>query len=253
MGEGYQIQDRSDSLTPWTTDTFFNGRIRLIQERAGYRYSIDAVILAHYAGRFPCKRVLDLGAGCGIIPLIMAYRNPAVHIFGVEVQSALAHLAEENVRENGMEDRIVILNDDMKHLNTGMTGGPVDQVVANPPFYRIDTGRINPNRQRAVARHEVAVRLCDVMDAAGRMLGMGGRVAVIYPAERLCDLVVEMRRAGVEPKEIQPIQSSREEMPKLILAVGVRGAKTGLKLLAPLVLYAPGGGYSEAAARMFRP
>lgn len=253
MGDGYQVQDRSHSLTSWTTDTFFNGRIRLVQEQTGYRYSIDAVILADYAGRFPGGRVLELGSGCGIIALILAYRNPAVRIFGVEVQSALARLAEENVRENGMQGRIVILHEDMKRLHTGMTGGPVDQVVANPPFYRINTGRINPNMQRAVARHEVAARLCDVTDAAARMLRTGGRVTLIYPGERLCDLMEEMRRARIEPKEIQPVQSGPEETAKLVLAAGVKGAKPGLKLLAPLVLYAPGGGYSAAAARMFRP
>jgi len=238
-------------VTPWTTDTFFNGRIRLIQERAGYRYSIDAVILADYASRFQGQRVLDLGAGCGIIPLILAYRNPAVQIFGVEVQNALARLAAENVKANGMQARIVILHDDMKRLHTGLTGGPVDQVVVNPPFYRVEGGRINPNRQRAVARHELEARIGDVADTAGRMLRPGGRLSIIYTVDRLCDLLSEMRRAGIEPKEIQPIQPAQDILPKLVLASGIKGARAGLRLLAPLVLHTPDGAYSEAAARMF--
>ena len=119
-------------MTDLTTDTFFNGRIIVCQEQDGYRYSIDAVILAYHAGGGSGERVLDLGTGCGIIPMILAFRDPHIRIYGIEVQASLAKLAMENVEANRMADRVTILTADMKLLRPEMTGGPVDLVVVNP-------------------------------------------------------------------------------------------------------------------------
>src|SRR5210317_2172391 len=118
----------------YTTDTFFNGKIRITQERAGYRFSIDAVLLANFAVPRSGDQVLELGTGCGIIPLILAYRQPQIEIYGVEVQAELAELAVSNVRENQLHDRISVICADMKSLRPAMTAGPVDLVVCNPPF-----------------------------------------------------------------------------------------------------------------------
>lgn len=234
-----------------TSDAFFNGRILVKQESAGYRYSIDAVIAAHHAGQLPAQKVLDLGTGCGIIPLIMAFRNPGVHIFGVEVQAPLAQLAMENVEENRMADRITIICENMKSLRIGMTGGPVDLIVVNPPFHRAGTGRVNPNDQRAVARHEIMVDLSDVTITARRMLRTGGRFVAIYTAERICDMITEMRKAGIEPKMIQPVQSVENEPAKLVLIEGKKGGKPGAKISPPLILYNAAGEYTTTANRMF--
>ena len=101
-------------MNAYTTDTFFDGKIRINQNRTGYRFSIDAVLLAHFADPRSGDKVLDLGTGCGIIPLILAYRQPQISIYGVEVQTALAKLAVTNVEENQLEDRITVLCTDMK-------------------------------------------------------------------------------------------------------------------------------------------
>ncbi|MDX9788244.1 MAG: tRNA1(Val) (adenine(37)-N6)-methyltransferase [Desulfobacterales bacterium] len=235
-----------------TFDAFFDGRIQVRQESDGYRYSIDAVILAYFSKRLPGEKVLDLGTGCGIIPLIMAFRKPAIHVFGVEVQSSLARLAVENVKDNRMTDRITILHADMKSLRIFMTGGPVDLVVVNPPFHRAGSGRINPNDQRAVARHEIRVGLSDVMLTARRMLRTGGYFLSIYTAERVCDLIIEMRKAGIEPKTLQAIQSYENEAAKLVLVEGKKGGKPGTRLAPPIILYHTDGAYTEAARQMFQ-
>ncbi|MBU0987479.1 MAG: methyltransferase, partial [Proteobacteria bacterium] len=132
-----------------TTDSFFNGRLQIRQPEHGYRFSIDAVLLAGHAAPQPQDLVLDLGTGCGIIPLILAYRNPKIKVYGVEVQQQLADLAGLNVKKNGMEDRIVVCCMDMKELPTDMIPGPMDLVVSNPPYRKALSGRLNPNRQRA--------------------------------------------------------------------------------------------------------
>jgi tRNA1Val (adenine37-N6)-methyltransferase len=141
-------------MVSYTTDTFFNGRIQVRQNRVGYRFSIDAVLLACQAAPRSGDKVIDLGAGCGIISLIMAYRCPDITVTAVEVQEELVQLAISNVKNNHLQDRITVLDADMKTMVSDMTAGPVDLVVCNPPYRRPGSGRINPDNQRAIARHE---------------------------------------------------------------------------------------------------
>jgi len=229
-----------------TTDTFFNGRIRVMQSRNGYRFSIDAVLLANHAGLINgVKTVLDLGTGCGIIPLILAYRYPNIRIYGVEIQKGLADIAALNVKENCMEDRIFILHKDMKEITSGMIPEPVDLVVSNPPYRKADSGRINPNQERAVARHEIKANLSDLLDAARRILPISGRFVTIYPAERTAELLINMHNADIEAKYLRMIHSKVQTEAKLILAEGIRGGHPGLKIAPPLFIYNEDESYTD--------
>ena len=234
-----------------TTDTFFNGRIRVMQNRTGYRFSIDAVLLAYYAGLCAGKKVLDLGTGCGIVSLIMAARRPDLRIYAVEVQPELAGLAVANVNQNQLKDRIDVLCTDMKLLSPVMTSGPVDLMVSNPPFHRPGSGRINPDAQRAVARHEIKAKLYDVLQTARRMLRGAGRFVTIYTAERTTDILSQMRIEQIEPKLIRIIHSNRESEAKLILIEGLKGGRPGLKVAPSLIVYDEKGDYSDEVQQMF--
>ena len=153
-----------------TRDSFFDGRIRLAQPRRGYRYSIDAVILANGVNPKPGQTLVDLGTGCGIIPLILAFRCPAIRIWGIELQASLAAVAEENIRENHLASTVTIVCADMRAVAPESIGAPVDIVVSNPPYRRGRSGRINPDEQRALARHEIAVTLPDLTRISRRLL-----------------------------------------------------------------------------------
>ncbi len=236
-----------------TTDTFFNGRIQIKQNRYGYRFSIDAVLLAYYARPRPGDKVLDLGTGCGIIPLILAYRNPKIQIHGIEVQEELAALAALNVKENCMDGCITIQCRDMKALQQGMISGPVDLVVSNPPYRKPESGRINPDLQRAVARHEIKVSLYDVVETARRMLRISGRFVTIYLAERMTDILTQMRSSDIEPKFLRMIHSGRNTEAKLILVEGVKGGRPGTKIGPPLIIYREDGSYTDEVEKMFQP
>ena len=222
------------------------------QHRRGYRFSVDAVLLAHGAARRPAARVLDLGTGCGIVPLLLAARRPGARIWGVEIQDALARLAAENVRENGLEDRIEIRNMDMREIDRGLTGGSVDLAVANPPYRPAGSGRRCPDGERDVARHEIRIDLAGVIAAARRMLDPGGRFLIVYPAERSAELLDRMRGAGIEPKRFRPVYSRAGEPARLVLVEGRRGGNAGLRLEAPLFVREPDGAYSAETAAMFR-
>ena len=240
-------------MNRYTTDTFFNGQIRVKQSRDGYRFSIDAVVLAHYAGPCAGEKILDLGTGCGIIPLILAYRQPEITIYGVEVQAELAELAEFNARDNQLDDRITVFCTDMKLLKTDMTTGPVDLVVCNPPFRKQGSGRINPDNQRAIARHEIKVNLGDIIQTSRRMLRTAGRLVIIYTANRLTDILFHMRSGGIEPKFIRMLHSRENTEAILVLIEGVKGGRPGVKIASPLFIYSSGSDYTAEVESMFSP
>lgn len=232
-------------------DTLFGGKLQVAQPRTGYRFSIDAVILARSVQPTPGEIVLELGSGCGIVPLIIALRSPKTRIVGVEVQPLLAKIARDNVIANHMQDRVQILEMDMTALRPDAVDGRVKRVVSNPPYRRAASGRVNPDPQRAVARHEIRVTATQVIETAGRMLAVGGRLHLIHTAERLPELLARMQAAGIEPKFLRAIQSGSTTDAKRILLQAVKGGRPGMRIAPPLVIYGETGAYTEEVRRMF--
>lgn len=236
-----------------TTDTFFKGRVRLKQHRFGYRYSIDAIILAGAIRVRPRDRVLDLGTGCGIIPVLLAFQHPGIRIWAVEIQPRLASLAADNVRANGMSSRVTVLQADMRRIVPEAFGGPVDLVVSNPPYRRGCSGRVNPDAQRALARHEISITLPEFILSARRVLKTGGRFVAIYGAERTAELLLHMRAGRIEPKRMRSVHSGSQTDAKLILVEGVKNGKPGVAISSPLIIYDRKGEYSEEIKQLFSP
>lgn len=236
-----------------TRDTFFNGKVTVKQEQAGYRFSIDAVILAHRVRPKTGERVVDLGTGCGIVPLIVAYRYPATRMFGIEIQKELADIANDNVRDNGMQETVRIAHRDMQTLQPAMFQGPVDIVVSNPPYRKAHSGRINPNRQRAVARHEISVTLLNVVKAAGYILKTSGLFVLVYISERLPELIQHMKSCRLEPKNVRFIHSRKDSESKLMMMEGIKQGRPGLKVGPPIVIYNENGSYTDEVGAMFLP
>lgn len=235
-----------------TADAFFNGQITVFQSRDGYRFSIDAVLLAAHADSRPGDGVVDLGTGCGIVPLMMAHRQPQIRIFGVEIQTRLAEIAELNVRENRLTDRVRIICADIRDVAPDAVSGPVDLMVANPPFRKARSGRINPQQEKAQARHEVSVTLPEVMAAARRLLRTGGRLVAVYPADRAAEVLVGMDRAGIAPKFLRTVHSRAGAEARLVLAGGTKGGRPGgLRIAPPLTIYKDDGAYTGEVQAMF--
>lgn len=233
-----------------TNDSIFDGRLTVRQHRDGYRFSIDAVLLACQVRPASGSAVLDLGAGCGIISLILAHLHPQVTVVAVEVQKSLAALAEENSAANGLADRVRVVTCDLRSLPTDEISGPFDTLVCNPPYRPIGSGRINPHRQRAVARHEIRMDIRDVAAVGRRVVKTGGRLHLIYPAERLTDLLVAFRREGLEPKGLRPVCSQPGTPARLAILEAVKGGRRGMQIGPPLVIYGADGAYTDEVAEM---
>jgi tRNA1Val (adenine37-N6)-methyltransferase len=241
---------RRDVAGDVTKDAMLGGRIRIYQEKRGYRFSVDAVLLSFFAQAREPGRALDLGTGCGIVPLLLAHRYPRVEITGVEIQPRLAALAEKNIRANGRETQVRILAGDLRKLPFEGVPKGFDLVVANPPYRRMGTGLVNPDGQRAMARHEIHADLAEVVACARRMLKHLGKFAVVYPAERLAEVMHAMRSGGVEPKRLRLVHNTAEAPATLLLCEGARGAGPDLRVQAPLVIYERPGVYTRDASEM---
>lgn len=236
-----------------TDDHFFNGKLCIKQNKSGYRFSVDSVLLASHVKAAPGDKVLDIGTGCGIISLILAYRNPEIKIYGIEVQKSLADVAAVNVKNNGMEEQIEIIYTDIKNLKKDMLSGSPDIIVCNPPYRKTKSGRVNPDNQRAMARHEIMISLPEIFESASRLMDISGKFIMIYPSERIADIIAHMRFSGIEPKYLRFIYSKKNSESKLVIVEGIKGGGAGAKVASPLIIHKDDASYTDEVENMFMP
>jgi tRNA1Val (adenine37-N6)-methyltransferase len=218
--------------TTETIDSFLNGKLQIIQSRQGYRFSVDALLLAEFVSVRNEDVVVDLGAGCGIISLFLAVKQKVGFIVSLELQEELASQAQRNIVLNKLENKIALIRGDLKQLP--IDSAFADIVVCNPPYRRQKSGRINPNTSKAIARHELSTKVNDILSAGKALLKPGGRLALIYPANRLAEIFAKMRVQDIEPKRLQIVFPTSSSHAKLAMIEGRLHGKSGLKILPPL-------------------
>lgn len=232
-----------------TVDGILQGKLSIIQRRTGYRFSIDALLLAHFVAPGKYDHIVDLGAGSGVIALVLATLHPAVAVSGVELQAELAARARRSAELNGLGGRVTIHDGNVRAVASLFSPQTFDLVVANPPYRRAASGRINPDREKRLARHEIEARLDDFLDAAVHLLRAKGKAAFVYPAARLVDLVSSMRARSLEPKRLRLVHSYSGGEATLALIEGSKDGRKELKILPPLTIYTEERQYTlEAAA-----
>ena len=230
------IASKSSEICPLsgeTIDPFMDGRLRIIQSKTGYRFSIDAVLLSDFVTIKKYDTVIDLGTGCGVIPLSLLASKPLKHIYCIEIQPELACQAMRNARLNNLDKKMTVIIGDMRSVP--LPAASFNVVVCNPPYRQKKSGRINPDQQRAIARHEIYASLDDIIHAARYLLRTKGRLSLIYPAERLTDLIEKLKQAGFEPKKIRVIYPDMGANAKLVLMEAWFGGRSGLTVLPPLI------------------
>lgn len=234
-----------------TIDDLTRNDMKVIQSRRGYRFSMDAVLLAHFAEIRPADKVLDLGCGSGVISLLLAADEPSAQITGLELQPALAGRARRSIAMNGLSSQVKIVEGDLRALEDLPDGSGYDLVVANPPFWRVGEGVLSPNPERQMARHEVSATLMDFIRCGARALRLGGRLAIINRSDRLLEVRSLMQQHGLEPKRGRFIHPRHDRDANLVLVEGIKGAAAGMTMMSPLVVYEAENIYSREIREIY--
>ncbi|MCS7163607.1 MAG: tRNA1(Val) (adenine(37)-N6)-methyltransferase [Thermodesulfovibrio sp.] len=224
------------------------GSIKIFQPKEGYRFSIDALILAHFFNLKRVQKVLDIGAGTGIIGTILAKRYPEANITMIEIQPKLAACAKETVRINSLEKNIRVLCMDARIFNES----DFDAVVTNPPFRRPGSGKMSPFDNRAIARHEINLTVNDIAQISQRVLKHKGRLYMIHLPERLIEIVRVMSKNNLEIKRLRFVHSKLNTEAKIVLIEAVKGGKVSLKVEFPLIIYDDKGRYTEEIEKIYK-
>ena len=231
-------------------DTGFGG-IQLRQETTHFCYGIDAVLLADFAAGRQHGSYLDLGTNNGIIPLLLSVMTGAERLCGLEFQKAAAGLAERNVRDNGLENRIRIVCSDVLDIEEHFPKSSFEAVVCNPPYFRRGAGIVNAAEPLQAARHETSAGLEDFVRSAAYVLEDRGTLYMIHRPDRLTDVIWCCRRESLEPKRLRFVSPRRDRAPNLFLLECVKNAGRELKFLDPLAVYREDGAYTDEILRIY--
>ncbi|MBF0506330.1 MAG: tRNA1(Val) (adenine(37)-N6)-methyltransferase [Nitrospirae bacterium] len=226
--------------------------IKVHQSRNGYRFSIDALLLASFAERPVVRKIADFGAGSGIIGLLLARKYPGARVMLIELQDNLARLAERNVALNGLEDRVRVIRTDIKELSyyngfgaSALRPLSFDLVVSNPPYRRMKSGLINPDDEKAIARHEILLSMNDLVKSGSSFLQHHGRLCMIHLPERLAEIITVMTDNGLEVKRVRSVHSTITADAKMLLIEAAKGGRAGMKIEKPLIIYNEDGSYTD--------
>ncbi len=222
-----------------TLETFGESKLHILQKKRGYRFSVDAILLSEFVRIRKDEKAIDLGAGCGILVLLLSQTTKVRSFLGVEVQKTLSDLAEKNVVLNHFQHRITILHEDYRTLPRIFPAGSFHVVVSNPPYRKFRSGRVNPSQERAIARHEIYGTIDDLVSVAAYLLPPKGRFYLIFPASRTVDAIAGLRRNMLEPKRIRFVHPYAGAGAKFILVESVKDSGVELKIMAPLILHEP--------------
>lgn len=227
------------------------GGLRILQKRDGFRFGTDAVLLADFCAAKPGERVCDMGAGTGVIALLVAARAPGTTLDAFEIQPDVAEMAHRSVRLNGLEARIRVHACDLREAAARIGHEVCDLVTTNPPYTARGAGLVNPSGRLAVARHDASCGLDEWMAACARVLRNGGRLCAVFPAPRFLQLCDALRAAGVEPKRVRFVAASASAPPKLALVEARKQGRPGLQVLATLVTHGEDGAFTPEMRRIY--
>lgn len=217
-----------------------------------HHFFTDTILLADFSKPLKRETAVDLGTGCGTIPLLWNRENPPKHTYAVEIQENGADMAQRSVELNNLNDRITIINEDLRNLKGKLPFGYFDVVVCNPPYKPLGTGIVSQGVSHSIIRHESSCTIEDVVKTASSLLRFGGRFCLCLRPERLTDVITAMRDNLLEPKKLRMVQQRKSKVPKLFLIEGRRGGKAGgLNVMPTLFIEDDNGNFSEEMMNIY--
>lgn len=263
--------------------------MKIIQNKDGFCFGIDSVLLSDFAKEIKDNsRVVDLGTGTGILGILLCAKTNLKEIVGIEIQEEVAEMAQRSILLNDLENKFKILNMNIKEIlnhknksnkkiiknkfnnkninykmknknkinklnqKINLEKNSFDYVITNPPYKKINTGKINENEKKLISRHELTASLDDFIETANFLLKDKGSLFMVHRPDRLVDILEKMRIEKIEPKEIRFVYPKVNEKPNLILIRGVKNAKPFLKVDRPLYVYDERGNYTEEILKIYQ-
>lgn len=231
-------------------DDLLTHQLQIIQSRQVFSFSLDAVLLARYCSVPSRGRIIDLCTGNGVIPLLLSTRTK-VKMDAVELQPRLADMAQRSVSLNQLQQQITIHQGDLKTCHTFLGHGRYDLVTVNPPYLSVNGADLNANEHYAIARHEIACTLEDVIAACSRLVKSGGKVAIVHRPSRLVDLIHTMRTYRLEPKRMRLVYPKHGQEANMVLLEAIRDGGAELRVDRPLIVYNEDNTYCEELMKVY--
>ena len=225
-------------------------KLKIVQDTEMFNFSLDSVLLPNFITiNENINQILDIGTGNGPIPLILSTKTKA-NIVGYEIQKEVSNLAKESIKINNLQKQIKIINDDIKK-NTYETE-TFDIITCNPPYFEVkNKSKLNKNDYKTIARHEVNLRLEELLKISKKLLKNGGVLGLVHRPERLIDILSTMRKYNIEPKKIRLVYPKMNKQANILLIEGKKNGKKGLKILPPLYSHNEDGTYTEEIQKYF--
>lgn len=218
---------------------------KIIQDPNRFCFGMDAVLLSAFANVRKNEKVLDIGTGTGIIPILMEARYGGDNYVGIEIQEDVADMASRSVKYNNLEDKISIDNADVKDALKLYGSGFFDVITTNPPYMTVDKGIVNPNDTKALSRHELSVTLEDIVSISSKLLKNKGRFYMIHRPARLVEIMNVMRKYNLELKRIRMVHPYIDKEANMVLIEAMHDGKPFLKVENPLIVYEKSGEYTK--------
>lgn len=234
-----------------TADPFQEKRFNIVQPENGYRYAVDPFILAGHICPTGREKVVDIGCGCGILPVLLSFRHSSLTIYGIEIQETLARFAKKNTADNRFKNSIHIITADINRVTPHHIQGDADIIVSNPPYKKKGSGRLNPNSQKAIARHEIMLDITQVFKAADRLLSDKGSIYLIFPAERLQDLINAMTQHRFHLRMLRFVHTTPGSEAKRFVICATRQKQQPARIRSPFYIYNSGKCFTEEYLSLF--
>jgi tRNA1(Val) A37 N6-methylase TrmN6 len=223
---------------------------KLIQKKQGFRFGLDSVLLADFATIKNNGKVVDLGTGTGIVPILLCAKKIVSNVIGVEIQPHLVEMANRSVTLNNLQDKIKIIEGDIKNLDA-LGRDEFDAVVSNPPYIKLNTGIRSVQKEKDISRHEVLCNIDDIISTSSKLLKDKGYLNIVHKPERLADIICSMRKYQIEPKFIRFVHPNINKKPNIVLIKGVKRGGQDLKFLKPLLVYDSNYSYSTEINKIY--
>ena len=232
-------------------DLEFNN-LKIIQNEKEFCFGMDAVLLSDFAKDIKQNsKIIDFGTGTGILPILLSGKTENTKIYGIEIQEKMAEMATRSVKLNKLENKIKIINEDIKNLKNIFKKNTFDVVITNPPYKINNTGLKNENEGKLISRHEVKCNLEDIIISAKDMLKDKGVFYMVHRPERIVDICELLRKYKIEPKIIRFVYPKKEKEANLVLIKAVKNARKFLKIEKPLIIYEENGNYTEEIFKIY--